>query len=105
MRRAPPLSTTRPRNTRPARCVTRRFTGRMSTRRCSNRGPAMTTSDWEESKGIGGTGAGNGAAAKQAIAAARLRSYWMRLLILGLAVNVAGSAKAQEQQWDQTPIQ
>jgi hypothetical protein len=62
----------------------------------------MTTSDWEESKGIGSTG--SEAAPKQAIAAARLRSCWTRLLIVGLAATVVGSAKAQEQQPDQTLV-
>ncbi len=63
MRPAPPLSITRPRNTRPARCVTRRFTGRMSTPRSSNRGCQIE--DWKSSA-IGGTG--KPATARQAIA-------------------------------------
>ena len=62
----------------------------------------MTTSDWRESRGIDSTG---NRATKQAIAAARLRSCWTRLLFAGLALAVVGSAKAQEQQPDQTPSQ
>src|SRR5580698_6325735 len=100
MRPAPPPSTIRPRNTRPARCVTRRCTGRISTAPCSNRGPAMNTRDLEKGRRIGSTG--NRAAAKQVIAAARFRSFSMRLLVLGLALAVAGSAKAQTPQPDQT---
>ncbi len=60
----------------------------------------MTRSNWEENKGIGSTG--KRTAAKQAIAAARLRSFWERLVVVGLALAVVGSARAQEQAPDQT---
>ncbi len=59
----------------------------------------MTTSDWEERREIGN--AVKRTAAKQAIAAARLRRCWTQLLVLGLAMAVVASVKAQEQQSDQ----
>ncbi len=60
----------------------------------------MITTDLETGRRIGS--AGIGAAAKQVIAAARLDVFWTQLLLLGLAIAVVGSAKAQGQQPDQT---
>jgi hypothetical protein len=47
--------------------------------------------------------AGSRAAVNPAVTVALPRSFWIRLLVLGLAVTVAGSAKAQAQQPDKAP--
>src|ERR1035437_814867 len=100
MHPAPPRSTTRLLNIRPARSATRRSTVQMSTTHCSNRGGVMNFSDLLRVKGsriadcesVASFGNEN---------ASRLR--WRALsLSFALTMFCVGSTMAQTQQPDQT---